>query len=115
LGIATASYVEGTGLGPFEGVSVRIERNGRVLLNTGAAAQGQGHHTMLSQVCADALGVGMEDIHVHSADTGTMDFGIGTFASRIAANAAPAARRRCARRCLKSLRICLKPQRLISC
>jgi carbon-monoxide dehydrogenase large subunit len=91
LGIATASYVEGTGLGPFEGVSVRIERDGRVLLNTGAAAQGQGHHTMLSQVCADALGVAIEDIHVHSADTGTIDFGIGTFASRIAANAAPAA------------------------
>ena len=91
LGIATASYVEGTGLGPFEGVSVRIERDGRVLLNTGAAAQGQGHHTMLAQVCADALGVAIENIHVHSADTGTIDFGIGTFASRIAANAAPAA------------------------
>lgn len=91
LGIATASYVEGTGLGPFEGVSVRIERDGRVLLNTGAAAQGQGHHTMLAQVCADALGVAFEDIHVHSADTSAIDFGVGTFASRIAANAAPAA------------------------
>ena len=50
LGIGTASYVEGTGLGPFEGAGVTVQRDGKVLLVTGAAAQGQEHRTMLAQV-----------------------------------------------------------------
>ena len=91
LGIACASYVEGTGLGPFEGVALRIDQNGGVLLSTGAAAQGQGHATMLSQVAADALGVALDAVRVKAADTAIIDYGVGTFASRIAANAAPAA------------------------
>ena len=91
IGIATASYVEGTGLGPFEGVSVKVQHDGRILLTTGAAAQGQGHATMLAQVCADALGITPADIVVHAADTGAIAYGTGTFASRIAANAGPAA------------------------
>ena len=91
IGIGVASYVEGTGLGPFEGASVKVQRDGRVLLATGAAAQGQGHRTMLAQVCADALGVDMADVVVTAADTAAIAYGVGTFASRIAANAAPAA------------------------
>jgi carbon-monoxide dehydrogenase large subunit len=91
IGIATASYVEGTGLGPFEGVTIRIRRDGTVLLATGAAAQGQGHATMLAQVCAGALGVAPHEVRVQAADTGVISYGVGTFASRIAANAAPAA------------------------
>ena len=91
IGIGIASYVEGTGLGPFEGVSVKVQRDGRVLLATGAAAQGQGHRTMLAQVCADALGVDVNDVVVTAADTAAIAYGVGTFGSRIAANAAPAA------------------------
>ena len=91
IGIATASYVEGTGLGPFEGVNIKVQHDGRVLLTTGAAAQGQGHATMLAQVCADALGVTPGDVVVKAADTAAIAYGTGTFASRIAANAAPAA------------------------
>ncbi len=83
--------MEGTGLGPFEGVGVKVQRDGRVLLTTGAAAQGQGHATMLAQVCAGALGVTPREIDVKAADTGAIAYGVGTFASRIAANAAPAA------------------------
>jgi carbon-monoxide dehydrogenase large subunit len=91
IGIGTASYVEGTGLGPFEGASVRVQRNGKVVLKSGAAAQGQGHRTMLAQVCADALGVDFNDITVEIADTAKIAYGVGAFASRITANAAPAA------------------------
>ena len=91
LGIGTASYVEGTGLGPFEGAGVTVQRDGSVLLVTGAAAQGQGHRTMLAQVCADALGVDVAAVTVKAADTAAIAYGVGTFASRIAANAAPAA------------------------
>ena len=72
-------------------MSVKVQRDGRVLLATGAAAQGQGHRTMLAQVCADALGVDVNDVVVTAADTAAIAYGVGTFGSRIAANAAPAA------------------------
>jgi carbon-monoxide dehydrogenase large subunit len=86
-GIGFANYVEGTGLGPFEGAQVRITPAGRVSLVTGAAPQGQGHQTTLAQVCADALGVEVSDVDVLTGDTGRIGFGVGTFASRSAVNA----------------------------
>ena len=45
---ASANYVEGTGLGPFEGVTVRVQENGKVLVKSGAAPHGQGHKTMFA-------------------------------------------------------------------
>jgi len=84
LGIGIASYVEDTGVGPFEGATVRVERSGRVVLTTGAANQGQGHATMLSQICADALSVDLNSIRIESADTGRFPMGMGTIGSRIA-------------------------------
>src|SRR5438874_2364000 len=56
LGIGIGNYVEGTGLGPFEGVSVRVLPNGRVAVATGATTQGQGTATTLAQVVADEVG-----------------------------------------------------------
>ena len=47
LGIGIANYVEGTGLGPFEGVTVRVLPNGKVAVATGATTQGQGTRTTL--------------------------------------------------------------------
>ncbi len=91
IGIGTASYIEATGLGPFEGVSVHVQRNGKVIVHTGAAPQGQGHQTMLAQVVADSLGCSFKDITVKVSDTTTIQRGVGTFASRITPNAAPSA------------------------
>jgi len=34
IGIGTASYIEATGLGPFEGVSVHVQRSGKVIVHT---------------------------------------------------------------------------------
>src|SRR5262245_9204766 len=91
IGIGIGSYVEGTGLGPFEGVTVRVQENGKVIVKSGAAPQGQGHQTMLQQIVADGLGVAMDDIAVILGDTDAIAQGVGTFASRITANAGPAA------------------------
>src|SRR5712671_3161909 len=91
IGIGIGSYVEGTGLGPFEGVTVRVLDDGRIAVQSGAAPQGQGHKTMLQQVVAQALGVAMDDIVVTVGDTAAIAMGVGTFASRITANAAPSA------------------------
>src|SRR5258708_18223774 len=91
IGIGIGSYVEGTGLGPFEGVTVRVLDDGRIGVQSGAAPQGQGHKTMLQQVVAQELGVAMDDIIVTLGDTAAIAMGGGTFASRITANAAPSA------------------------
>jgi carbon-monoxide dehydrogenase large subunit len=91
LGIGIANYVEGTGLGPFEGVSVRVTESGRVQVQSGAAPQGQGHITMLQQIVAEELGMPMDSIDVALGDTAAMAMGVGTFASRITANAGPSA------------------------
>jgi len=90
IGIGIANYVEGSGLGPFEGATVRVLRSGKVRLLTGAAPQGQGHHSTLAQIAADHLGVAPDEIDVVMADTEAIAMGVGTFASRVAANAGPA-------------------------
>jgi carbon-monoxide dehydrogenase large subunit len=91
IGIGIGSYVEGTGLGPFEGVTVRVQENGKVLVRSGAAPHGQGHQTMFQQIVADELGIPLDDIVVVLGDTDAIAMGVGTFASRITANAGPAA------------------------
>ena len=48
LGLGLACYVEGTGLGPYEGGHVKIHPiTGKVYVNTGLTSQGQGHDTVL--------------------------------------------------------------------
>jgi carbon-monoxide dehydrogenase large subunit len=91
IGIGIGSYVEGTGLGPFEGVTVRVLQDGRVAVHSGAAPQGQGHKTFLRQIVADALNLPMAAIDVTLGDTGAIAMGVGTFASRVTANAGPSA------------------------
>ena len=91
LGIGIGNYVEGTGLGPFEGVTIRIMPNGKVAVATGATTQGQGTRTTLSQIVADHLGCRIEDIVMTAGDTGAISQGIGAFASRQAINAGSSA------------------------
>ncbi len=87
LGLGIASYIEDTGLAPFEGATVRVESTGKVVIQTGAASQGQGHATVFAQICADLLGVRIENIAVEAADTAVFPLGIGTIASRVAVTA----------------------------
>ncbi len=84
LGVGIASYVEDTGLAPFEGAKVTIQPTGKVIIETGAASQGQGHATVFAQIAADLLGVAPTDVTVRSADTDAFPLGIGTIASRVA-------------------------------
>ncbi|HEV2630335.1 MAG TPA: xanthine dehydrogenase family protein molybdopterin-binding subunit [Pseudolabrys sp.] len=91
IGIGLANYVEGTGLGPYEGVTVRILPNGKVAVATGATNQGQGTRTTLAQVVADRLGCRFDDIVMTIGDTAAISQGIGAFASRQAVNAGSSA------------------------
>ncbi len=83
FGIGIANYVELTGRGPWEGSAVRVEPDGRVTVVTGAPSQGQGHETVLAQICADQLGAPLDRITVLGGDTALIANGIGTFASRV--------------------------------
>ena len=82
LGIGVVSYVEGTGIGPYEGARVQVETSGRVSVATGIGTQGQGHYTSFAQIVADQVGVSVEDIDVVTGDTDQFHWGSGTFASR---------------------------------
>jgi carbon-monoxide dehydrogenase large subunit len=86
-GVGMAGYVEGTGIGPYEGVAVRVDQSGRVIVATGSASQGQGHETSFAQLAADALGVPLEWVSVIGGDTDRVPFGVGTYASRSAVTA----------------------------
>ena len=82
LGLGFATYLEMTGLGPFEGAKVEVMPSGRVRLYTGAPSQGQGHGTVFAQLLADSLGVDVGDVDVVAGDTASIPYGVGTIASR---------------------------------
>ena len=84
VGIGLACYVEGTGVGPYEGGHLRVETDGTVVVSTGLTTQGQGHQTMLAQIVSDELGVALDQVRVTTGDTRRFKYAVGTFASRTA-------------------------------
>ena len=85
IGLGLANYVEGTGLGPYEGAHVQVEpTTGKVWVATGLTSIGQGLETSLAQVAAEELGVETSDVLVVTGDTQAMPWGVATFASRAA-------------------------------
>jgi len=90
IGIGLACYAQGTGLGPYEGATVRIDPSGQVYVMIGVAAQGQGHATTLAQVAAAELGAAFDDVVVVGGDTQQFPIGMGTGGSRVMVNSGPA-------------------------
>lgn len=82
VGLGLVAYVEGTGIGPYEGAKVQVQASGKVSVVTGIGTQGQGHYTSFAQIVADQLGVGVRDVDLVTGDTDQFYWGAGTFASR---------------------------------
>lgn len=104
VGLGLVTYVEGTGIGPYEGARVTIETSGRVSVATGVGTQGQGHYTSFAQIVAEQLGVEVKDVRLTTGDTDQFYWGAGTFASRgavVAGNAIHAAAAAVRRKVLK--------------
>ncbi|MCP4428848.1 MAG: xanthine dehydrogenase family protein molybdopterin-binding subunit, partial [Chloroflexi bacterium] len=104
LGLGLVCYIEGTGIGPYEGARVQVQSNGRVSVATGIGTQGQGHFTSFAQIVADQLGVKVSDVDLVTGDTDQFHWGAGTFASRgavVAGNAINAAAQDVRRKILK--------------
>jgi carbon-monoxide dehydrogenase large subunit len=82
LGLGIVAYVEGTGIGPYEGARVQVQSSGRVSVATGIGTQGQGHFTVFAQLVANQVGVNVADVDIVTGDTDQFHWGAGTFASR---------------------------------
>ncbi|HUG42934.1 MAG TPA: molybdopterin cofactor-binding domain-containing protein [Acidobacteriota bacterium] len=98
LGIGLSTYIEACGLAPsavvgtlgaqagqWESGEIRVHPTGSVTVYTGSSAHGQGHETTFSQIVADRLGVGVDQVEVIHGDTDKVPFGWGTYGSRSAA------------------------------
>ena len=84
VGRGISVSVEPSALGVFESARVEIDLGGHVRVVTGCTSQGQGQETSLAQVAAEVLAVPLDRITIVHGDTGQIQFGGGTNASRSA-------------------------------
>lgn len=86
VGIAAAMHVSGNRtLGNWDGSTIllKINEDGRAMLQTSECDMGQGANTMLSQICAQELGIPLSHVTVMAPDTDTAPFCLGSLASRV--------------------------------
>jgi 4-hydroxybenzoyl-CoA reductase subunit alpha len=89
LGIACSHYVSGAANSiirsdmPHSTVNIKIDRDGGVVVYTGASEIGQGSDTMTAQVAAEVLGCSLARVRVIAADTDLTPIDIGSYSSRV--------------------------------
>ncbi len=83
VGIGIASFVEKAGPGPWETARVVLDASGRATVYTGGTSLGQGIETVLAQICAQELGLPVDDVTVRHGDTAEVPEGIGAWGSRV--------------------------------
>ena len=81
-GVGIASYVEPTGFGPYEGARLVIKDAETIEVYLGITTMGQGHETVMAQICADSLSVPMDIVRIFHGNTDYLPQSIGTFGSR---------------------------------
>src|SRR5271169_4950086 len=99
LGMACSHYVSGAANSiirsdmPHSTVNIKIDRDGGVVVYTGAAEIGQGSDTMTAQVVAEVLGCSLSRVKVIAADTDLTPIDLGSYSSRVTFMAGNAALR----------------------
>src|SRR6266851_1058004 len=89
LGFACSHYVSGAANSiirsdmPHSTVNIKIDRDGGVVVYTGASEIGQGSDTMTAQVAAEVLGCSLARVRVIAADTDLTPIDIGSYSSRV--------------------------------
>jgi 4-hydroxybenzoyl-CoA reductase subunit alpha len=89
LGIACSHYVSGAANSiirsdmPHSTVNIKIDRDGGVVIYTGASDIGQGSDTMVAQIAAETLGCALSRVRVIAADTDLTPIDIGSYSSRV--------------------------------
>lgn len=83
VGIASCWYGCGnTSLPNPSTIKLGISRDGEVILHQGAVDIGQGSNTVIAQICADTLGIPLENLKLKGADTAISPDAGKTSASR---------------------------------
>src|SRR5207248_2923563 len=89
IGIGCSHYVSGAANSiirsdmPHSTVNIKIDRDGGVIIYTGASDIGQGSDTMVAQIAAEVLGCSMARVKVVAADTDLTPIDIGSYSSRV--------------------------------
>src|SRR5438105_2263438 len=89
LGLGCSHYVSGAGNSiirsdmPHSTVNIKIDRDGGVVVYTGASEIGQGSDTMVAQIVAEGLGCKLGRVKVIAADTDLTPIDIGSYSSRV--------------------------------
>jgi 4-hydroxybenzoyl-CoA reductase subunit alpha len=89
LGMACSHYVSGAANSiirsdmPHSTVNIKIDRDGGVVVYTGASEIGQGSDTMTAQVVAEVLGCDLARVRVIAADTDLTPIDLGSYSSRV--------------------------------
>ena len=97
LGVACSHYVSGAANSiirsdmPHSTVNLKIDRDGGVVVYTGASEIGQGSDTMTAQIVAEVLGCSLSRIKVIAADTDLTPIDLGSYSSRVTFMAGTAA------------------------
>ena len=82
-GIGLASFIEGAGSRPQEGMRLRMDDDGGVTVFAGTYSHGQGHLTVYSQLVNEFLGVDFDKVRLVDGDTSLAPkLSVGTFGSR---------------------------------
>lgn len=82
-GMSAALHVTGISAEPdFSSATIKLNEDGTVVLLIGSPDLGQGSDTVHSQICAETLGIKLEDVNVLSADTDITSFDGGSYSSR---------------------------------
>ena len=84
IGVGMVCNVEAGGLGPVEGARVQLDKDGNAIIHLGVVDTGQGQRTVFAQICADVLGLDVENVRVRSGDTRGVIYSRGTYHSRTA-------------------------------
>ncbi len=87
IGLAAFTEISGGAMGgrpgmPQEAATVRIQRDGTILVQSGVASNGQGHFTAFTQIAAITFNLPASKIVIQMNDTALPAFGFGTFGSR---------------------------------
>jgi CO/xanthine dehydrogenase Mo-binding subunit len=82
VGAGLAIFVEKSGLGPTDRVTISVDDQGIIEVVTGGASVGQGFETVMAQIAADALGVDYRRVKVVHGHTNRIEHGVGAHASR---------------------------------
>ena len=94
IGVGYATYREGTApthysvAGHWTGYEVcriEIDPSGAALVSSGMTDQGQGTHTFVQTLAADALALDLDRVRVRLGDTDLCPYGLGAWGSRQAA------------------------------